>query len=72
MEACEPSQRLLVHVEDADEPDEHDIELTLTADDDQTIVIWEERGMPLDRLSAYGAGVRSSMLKISPTTFGRA
>ena len=58
VEACEPPQRLLLHTEDADDPDEQDIELTLTADGDQTIVVWEERGMPLDLLSAYGAGVQ--------------
>ena len=67
VEACEPSQRLLVRIKDADEPDEHDIELTLTADDDQTIVIWEERGMPWTSSPLTGPGC-SSMLKISPTT----
>ena len=58
VEACEPPQRLVVRIKDADEPDEQDIEATLTADGDQTIVVWEERGMPLDLLSAYGAGVQ--------------
>ena len=58
VEACEPRQRLLVSINDADEPDENEIEATLTADGDQTIVVWEERGMPLNRLSAYGAGVQ--------------
>ena len=58
VEACEPPQRLLVRIKDADEPDEQDIEVTLTADGDQTIVVWEERGMPVDLLSAYGAGVQ--------------
>jgi hypothetical protein len=38
----------------ADEPDEPDIEAMLTADGDQTIVVWEERGMPLELLSAVG------------------
>ena len=32
------------------------IEVTLTADGDQTILVFEERGMPLDQLAAYGAG----------------
>ena len=58
VEACEPRQRLLVRTKDAGEPDENDIEVTLTADGDQTIVVWEERGVPLDMLSAYGAGVQ--------------
>src|SRR6187399_2153866 len=44
VEACEPPQRLLVRIKDADEPDENVIEVTLTADGDQTTVVWEERG----------------------------
>ncbi len=32
------------------------IEATLAADGDQTILVVEERGMPLDQLAAYGAG----------------
>jgi uncharacterized protein YndB with AHSA1/START domain len=61
VEACEPPQRLHVMTKDADEPDEpygHAIEVTLTADSDQTLLVWEERGMPLDLLAAYGAGVQ--------------
>ena len=58
VEACEPPLRLLVRVKVADEPDENEIEVMLTADGDQTIVVWEERGVPLDLLSAYGAGVQ--------------
>src|SRR6188508_993105 len=57
VEACEPPHRLLVRMKDADEPDEQVVEATLSSDADQTIVVWEERGMPLDLLSAYGAGV---------------
>src|SRR4029077_11334796 len=57
VEACEPPQRLLVRIKDADDGDENEIEVVLTADGDQTIVVWEERGMPLEMLSAYGAGV---------------
>ena len=34
VEACEPPQRLLVRNKNADEPDEHVIEATLTADGD--------------------------------------
>ena len=49
VEACEPPQRLLVLTRGADEPDkpyENAIEVTLTVDGDQTILVWEERGMP--------------------------
>jgi len=58
VEACEPPHRLLVRIKDAEEPDEQDIEAMLTADADQTILVWEERGMPHDLRSAYGAGVQ--------------
>ena len=61
VEACEPSQRLLVLTKDADEPDapdEHPIELTLAANGDETTLVWEERAIPLDLLAAYGAGVQ--------------
>src|SRR6476659_7662191 len=50
VEACEPPRRLQVRTTDAEEPDESDIEVMLTADGPQTIVVWVERGMPLDML----------------------
>jgi len=72
VEACEPPQRLLVRIKDADEPDdEGDIEVLLTADGDQTVVVWEERGMPLDLLSAYGAGVQIHVEDLADHLAGR-
>jgi uncharacterized protein YndB with AHSA1/START domain len=71
VEACEPPQRLLVHIKDADEPDEQDIEATLTADAAQTNVVWEERGMPVDLLSAYGAGVQLHVEDLADHLAGR-
>jgi uncharacterized protein YndB with AHSA1/START domain len=71
VEACEPPQRLLVRIKDADEPNEQDIEAILTADGDQTIVAWEERGMPLDLLSAYGAGVQLHVEDLADHLAGR-
>jgi uncharacterized protein YndB with AHSA1/START domain len=58
VEACEPPHRLLVRITDSEEPDEQEIEITLTPDGDRTLVAWEERGMPLSYLSAYAAGVQ--------------
>jgi hypothetical protein len=46
-----------VRITDSEEPDEQEIEVTLTAHGERTIVVWEERGMPLPFLSAYAAGV---------------
>jgi hypothetical protein len=58
VEVCEPPQRLLVMTKHAKQSDEHAIEATLTAEVDHTILVLEERGMPLDQLAAYGAGVQ--------------
>jgi uncharacterized protein YndB with AHSA1/START domain len=71
VEACEPPQRLLVRIKDADEPEEGVIEVTLTADGDQTMVVWEERGMPLDFVSAYGAGVQLHVEDLADHLAGR-
>jgi uncharacterized protein YndB with AHSA1/START domain len=71
---CEPPQRLLVLTRDADEPhapDEHAIEVTLTADSDQTILAWEEREMPVDLLPAYGAGVQVHVEDLAAHLAGR-
>ena len=65
VEACEPPRRLLVTTREADEswlkgrgapPFDAAIEATLSADGDQTILVIEVRGMPLDKIAFYGAG----------------
>ncbi len=71
VEVCEPPHRLLVLTKDADEPDDHAIEATLTADGDQTILVWEERGMPVDLLPAYGAGVQVHVEDLAAYLAGR-
>ncbi len=59
VEACEPPRRLLVTTREADEswrkgrgapPFDEANEATLTADGDQTILVIEVRGMPLDAI----------------------
>src|SRR6516162_6047616 len=50
VEVCEPPRHLLVVTKVLDEPDEHVIEATLAADGDQTLLILEERGMPVNLL----------------------
>jgi uncharacterized protein YndB with AHSA1/START domain len=57
VDACEPPRRLLLAMA-LGQPDEDVIEITLAADGGQTVLVWEERGMPLDLLAAYGAGVQ--------------
>jgi uncharacterized protein YndB with AHSA1/START domain len=55
VEVCEPPRRLLLTMSPG-EPDEGVIEATLAADGDQTILVIEERGVPLNQIAAYGAG----------------
>ena len=55
VEVCEPRRRLLVLTSSPDEPNGV-FEVTLTADGDQTVLVVEDRGLPLDQLPAYGAG----------------
>lgn len=74
VEACEPPHRWLVRTKDSDDldsPDEHTIEATLTADGDQTILVIEERGMPLNQVAAYGAGVQVHVEDLAAHIAGR-
>jgi hypothetical protein len=71
---CEPPRRLLVRTKDADKPDapdEHVIEVTLTADGDRTIVVWEERPIPADLLAPYGAGIQVHVEDLAAHLAGR-
>ena len=65
VEACEPPRRLLVTTRETDEswrkgngapPFDEALEATLTADGDQTVLVIEVRGLPLDKIAFYGAG----------------
>jgi uncharacterized protein YndB with AHSA1/START domain len=58
VEVCDPPRRLVVSTTDAGSTDEHIIEATLSADGDRTVLILEERGMPVNLLAAYGAGIQ--------------
>ena len=78
VEACEPSRRILVLTTDAAEPSEESakpgegsIEVTLAADGDQTVVVWEERGMPLEYIAAYGAGIQIHVEDLAAFLSGR-
>lgn len=55
VEVCEPSHHLLISTQSADQP-AGVVEMTLTADGSQTILVIEDRGVPLDHIAAYGAG----------------
>ena len=70
VDACEPARRLLLTMA-LGQPDEDVIELTLAADGDQTSLVWEERGMALDLLAAYGAGVQIHVEDLAAYFAGR-
>ena len=55
VEVCEPPQRLLILTKSGDQP-ERTFEVTLTADGDDTVLVIEHRGVPLEHIAAYGAG----------------
>lgn len=58
VEACEAPRHLVVTGAEPDQQDPTVSEITLTEDGDQTLLVWEERGMPLASVAAYGAGVQ--------------
>jgi uncharacterized protein YndB with AHSA1/START domain len=69
--ACEPSRRLLVLITEPGQPHEHSIEVTLADDGDQTTLAWEEQGLPLDQLAAYGAGIQVHVEDLAAHLAGR-
>ena len=56
VEACEPPQRLVVRTRELSQQFDTTLEVTLTADGDQTILVIEAHGLPLDKLPFYGVG----------------
>src|ERR1700729_3671951 len=71
VEVCEAPRHLLVMTKDDGQADEHAIEATLTADGDHTILILEERGMPVNLLAAYGAGIQVHIEDLAAHIAGR-
>jgi hypothetical protein len=70
VEACEPPRRLLL-AHGLGQQHENVIEVTLAADGNQTMLTVEERGMPLDLLAAYGAGVQVHVEHLAAYLAGR-
>jgi uncharacterized protein YndB with AHSA1/START domain len=71
VEACEPPRRLRMVGKEEDAPYELVTEVWLTADGDQTILVMEERGMPLDYLAGYGAGIQIHVEDLAAHLGGR-
>jgi uncharacterized protein YndB with AHSA1/START domain len=80
VEACEPPRRLRVTTRETDEswregngppPFEATLEATLTAAGDQTVLVIEVRGMPLDKIAFYGAGWQEHAENLAAHIAGR-
>lgn len=71
VDVCEPPRHLVVTTRHHRQTDEHVLEATLTADGDHTILILEERGMPVSLLAAYGAGIQVHIENLAAHVAGR-
>ena len=71
VEACEPPRHLLLLTRQPGQPDERVMEVTLAAMGRQTILAWEERGMPVSQLAAYGAGIQVHVEDLAAYLAGR-
>jgi uncharacterized protein YndB with AHSA1/START domain len=71
VDVCERPRYLLVRTKHVRQADEHVVEATLTADGDHTILILEERGMPVNLLAAYGAGIQVHIENLAAHVAGR-
>ena len=71
VEACEPPRRLVVRTWDLKKSEEHLIDVTLVADGEHTDLVLEERGMPVELLAAYGAGIQVHVEDLGAHLAGR-
>lgn len=71
VEVCEPPRRLRLVNKQSDQPEDQVIEVTLAVDGNQTILAWEERGMPIEQLAAYGAGIQVHVEDLAAHLGGR-
>ena len=75
VEACEPPQRLLLTMRDPDprpgQPEQTVNEAQLIAAGAQTRLVWEVRGLPVNLLPAYGAGIQIHVEHLADYIAGR-
>jgi len=70
VDVCEPPRRLQLLTRSDGEPDGA-FEVTLTPDGDQTVLVVEDRGVPLDKIAAYGAGDQIHLEDLAAYLAGR-
>ena len=75
VDVCERPHHLRVTMRDADpkpgQPEQMVTEVQLAADGDRTVLIVEERGMPVNLLAAYGAGIQIHVEHLADHLAGR-
>jgi uncharacterized protein YndB with AHSA1/START domain len=71
VEACERPRRLVVTGAEPDQQNEDVTEVTLAANGGQTVLVLELRGMPLDYLAAFGAGIQVHLEDLAAHLAGR-
>ena len=75
VEACEPPQHLLLEMRDPEarpgQPERTGIEARLISEGAQTRLVWETRGLPVDLLPAYGAGIQIHVEHLADYISGR-
>jgi uncharacterized protein YndB with AHSA1/START domain len=75
VEACEPPQHLLLEMRDPEarpgQPERTVIEARLISESAQTRLVWETRGLPVDLLPAYGAGIQIHVEHLADYISGR-
>lgn len=70
VEVCEPPRRLLLLTSSPDDPG-GTVEVTLTEANGQTLVVFEDRGVPIEYISAYGAGNQIHLEDLTAHLAGR-
>jgi uncharacterized protein YndB with AHSA1/START domain len=71
VEECEPLRRFAVVSKQPDDANERSTEVRLTGDGNQTVLAVEQRGLPLDLLWAYGAGLQIHVEDLAAYIAGR-
>ena len=75
VDVWEPPHRLVLTMRDPDpqpgQPGETVIEARLSADAAHTLLVWEERGIPVALLAAYGAGIQIHIEHLADYISGR-
>lgn len=75
VDVWEPPRHLVLAMRDPDpqpgQPEETVIDARFSAEDACTLLVWEERGMPVAMLPAYGAGIQIHIDHLADYISGR-